>query len=81
MSKTKPVELSERDVAILNYRKAQKEYYSALERLNWVDGDMFDIANEEVSVALMKFNVEAKKVKAICGGLPDSTEGNVPCQK
>ena len=72
MAKHVVVELSEQDMAILAYRNAQKEYYAALERLNWADDDMFDIANEEVTAALAKFNVEAKKVKMLCGKIPDA---------
>ena len=74
MAKHVAVELSEQDMAILAYRNAQKEYYAALERLNWADDDMFDIANEEVTAAFAKFNVEAKKVKMLCGKIPDTKD-------
>ena len=47
------------------YKKAQEAYKDAMQKFNWADEDVFEIANEELSLAQMKLNVSAKKVKML----------------
>ena len=47
------------------YKKAQETYKDAMQKFNWADEDVFEIANEELSLAQMKLNVSAKKVKML----------------
>ena len=73
-NKTHDVELTECEMARLEYDKARKEYYAALERLNWVDPDMYEIANEEVTSALIKFNTAAKRMKMLSGNIAENID-------
>ena len=43
----------------------QEAYKDAMQKFNWADEDVFEIANEELSLAQMKLNVSAKKVKML----------------
>ena len=53
------------DIAKEEYKKAQEAYKDAMQKFNWADEDVFEIANEELSLAQMKRNVSAKKVKML----------------
>ena len=53
------------DIAKEEYKQAQEAYKDAMQKFNLADEDVFEIANEELSLAQMKLNVSAKKVKML----------------
>ena len=60
-------ELTEKELAIQAYRTAKEKYHAAVERFNWATSENFDIANEELTLALHQYNFETKRLKTLLG--------------
>ena len=58
--------LSEKEMALMEVIEAHKELKRVRELFNWAIDEYFEIANMELTIAQLKYEVSMKKVMLLC---------------
>lgn len=58
--------LTEGEVALENLLEAREELERAKQRFNYAEDTYFEIANTELTIAELKYDVAFKKMKKLC---------------
>lgn len=62
----KKIEFSEKDVALQEMLAARNELERAKQMFNYANDEYFEIANTELTIAELKYNVAFQKLKILC---------------
>lgn len=57
---------NEKEIALMQMVEARDEYERALDMFNYVIDEYFDIANMELTIAKLRYDVCVKKVRLLC---------------
>ena len=62
----KKIEFSEKDAALQEMLAARNELERAKQMFNYANDEYFEIANTELTIAELKYNVTFQKLKILC---------------
>lgn len=62
----KKIEFSEKDVALQEMLAARNELERVKQMFNYAEEEYFEIANTELTIAELKYDVAFKKLKKLC---------------
>lgn len=57
---------NEKEIALMQMVEARDEYERALDMFNYAIDEYFDIANMELTIAKLRYDVCVKKVRLLC---------------
>jgi hypothetical protein len=57
---------TEKDIALMDMLDAREEYERVLDLFGWANEEYFEIANMELTIAKLKYEVSVKKVLMLC---------------
>ena len=57
---------TEKDIALMDMLDAREEYERVLDLFGWANDEYFEIANMELTIAKLKYEVSVKKVLMLC---------------
>lgn len=57
---------SEKEMALADMLQARAEYERACDMFGWANDEYFEIANMELTIAKLKYEVSVKKVLMLC---------------
>ena len=57
---------SEKEMALTDMLQARAEYERACDMFGWANDEYFEIANMELTIAKLKYEVSVKKVLMLC---------------
>jgi hypothetical protein len=67
----KKIEFSEKDAALKEMLAARNELERARQMFNYATNEYFEIANTELTIAELKYNVAFTKLKKLCADKVD----------
>lgn len=59
-------EFSEKDIALMNMLAAKEELMRAKQMFDYANDDYFEIANNDLTIAQLKYDNAIKKLKKLC---------------
>ena len=62
----KQIDFSEKEMALQNMLAARDELNRAMQMFNYATDEYFEIANTELTIAELKYNVAIQKLKKLC---------------
>lgn len=57
---------SEKEMALMDMLEARDEYERAQDMFGWANDEYFEIANMELTIAKLRYEVSVKKVLMLC---------------
>ena len=57
---------NEKEIALMQMVEARDEYERALDMFNYAIDEYFDIANMELTIAKLRYDICVKKVRLLC---------------